>query len=144
MARTDPHSFFDSSHARADTLSWLARVDFATRTLECEATLRFRDPAEAGPLDLDTRDLRIASVADDRGRPLPFELGAADPILGSRLRLQVPAGSTSVRIRYATSPNASALQWLDPTQTQAGRQPFLHTQCQPIHARSIVPLQDTP
>jgi aminopeptidase N len=49
-----------------------------------------------------------------------------------------------VRIRYRTSPGASALQWLDPPQTSGGRHPFLFSQCQALHARSVVPLQDTP
>ena len=73
----------------------------------------------------------------------------AEPLraLGVRLTrasvIQLPAGSRGVRIRYRTSPQATALQWLEPAQT-AGGKPFLFSQCQPIHARSVVPLQDTP
>ena len=48
-----------------------------------------------------------------------------------------------MRLRYRTSPDAPALQWLSPEQTEGGRHPFLFSQCQPIHARSLVPLQDT-
>ena len=45
---------------------------------------------------------------------------------------------------YHTSPTATALQWLAPQQTAGGRQPYVFTQCQPIHARSVLPCQDTP
>src|SRR5207244_2402156 len=49
-----------------------------------------------------------------------------------------------VRITYTTSPDATGLQWLEPSQTASGRFPYLLTQSQEIHARSWIPLQDTP
>jgi leukotriene-A4 hydrolase len=38
-------------------------------------------------------------------------------------------------IEYETSPNASALQWLDANATLGKRHPYLFSQCQAIHAR---------
>ena len=49
-----------------------------------------------------------------------------------------------IRIEYATAPTASAVQWLSAEQTADKNHPYLFTQCQAIHARSLMPCQDTP
>ena len=143
MARRDPHSYNDDTQPETDSIALAARVDFAARVLHGDVTLALRT-AGAGTLDLDTRDLAIDAVHDQAGQALPFVLHPPEPILGARLAIELPGGSTAVRIRYRTSPDASALQWLDPPQTAGKRHPFLFSQCQAIHARSVVPLQDTP
>ena len=45
---------------------------------------------------------------------------------------------------FRTSPEAQALQWLNASQTAGGTYPFLYSQCQAIHARSVFACQDTP
>ncbi len=143
MPRLDPHSYNDSTQPETETLDWRARVDFQTRRLHAEVTLTLKE-ASAGPLDLDTRDLDIRAVVDAQGKPLPYHLAPPEPILGSRLRVELPPGCRQLTVRYRTSPQASALQWLTPSQTAGGQHPFLFSQCQAIHARSVIPLQDTP
>ncbi|HET9957333.1 MAG TPA: hypothetical protein VFQ61_22700, partial [Polyangiaceae bacterium] len=143
MARRDPHSFADEEQARTASFALDAHVDFQTRTIAAQVTLTFEAPAR-GRLDLDTRDLSIESVADATGRALDFTLHPAEPHLGSRLEIEVPEPTPRIVIRYHTSPEASALQWLEPAQTAGRVHPYLFTQCQAIHARSLVPLQDTP
>ena len=141
--RQDPHSFADLAQARTERVDLDLRVDFASRTLRGEAALHFAAPA-TGAVDLDTRGLSIEGVTDLDGRPLAFALHPSEPILGARLSVLLPKLCPGVRIRYQTSPDALALQWLSPSQTTGGVHPFLYSQCQPIHARSLAPLQDTP
>ncbi|MDE2040234.1 MAG: M1 family metallopeptidase [Elusimicrobia bacterium] len=142
MACPDPHSCFDDSQSRARHWRLRLRVDFERKVLSGEAELRFERPAQ-GPLDLDTKGLTILS-ASCREADVPFELEGERPILGRRLRLRLPPGTRSVAIRYETSPEAMGLQWLSAAQTEGKRKPFLFSQCQAIHARSVLPCQDSP
>ncbi len=143
MARLDPHSYADDAQPKVVALHWEARVDFSARLLHATAILEL-EGARPCVLDLDSRDLEILSVTDDGGRPLAFTLAASEPILGAKLSISLPDAVERLTIRYRTAPEASALQWLEPAQTAGGVHPYLFSQCQAIHARSVVPLQDTP
>ena len=143
MARLDPHSYADSEQPQVRSLDWKARVDFDRRWLEAEATLTLAAPGE-GPLDLDTRDLDIESIRDGDGQTLDYRLSLPDPILGSRLRIELERPTSQIHIQYRTSPAAVALQWLEPEQTNGGTKPFLFTQGQAILTRTWIPLQDSP
>ena len=140
MARTDPHSFFDDAQPRVRHWRLRLTADFGLKVLRGEAALEFEGE---GPLDLDTKDLTIESAATEGGAAVPFELGPVRPILGRRLRLEPPPGAKAVVVRYRTSPEAAGLQWLAPEQTEGKKLPFLFSQCQAIHARSVVPCQDS-
>ncbi|MFA5938472.1 MAG: M1 family metallopeptidase [Sinimarinibacterium sp.] len=145
----DPHSYANTRDFQTRHLALDLNVDFASRTLSGTAELQLlRAAANATTLVLDTRDLDIRAVqaggADAVFAPTRFTLDARDPVLGSALRIAMPQGADRVRIEYATRPDASGLQWLSPAQTTDKQQPFLFTQSQAIHARSWIPLQDTP
>ena len=143
MNRPDPHSYYDAAQPRAKRLRLKLSVDFATKRIEGEVALEFGEVV-SGLLDLDTKGLEILSVQVPGQGPIPWELGEADPILGRRLRVTAPAGTREVAITYRTAPDAMALQWLDPEQTEGKVAPYLFSQCQQIHARTMVPCQDTP
>lgn len=140
MATLDPHSYADAEEPDIRHVRLELTLDFVSRTIEGVARLEL-DRAAAGAFTLDTRDLAITSVTDGAD-PLPYELGQRDPIKGARLRVKT-SGDTIV-VRYRTSPSASAIQWLEPAQTAGREHPYVFTQCQAIHARSVFPCQDTP
>jgi leukotriene A-4 hydrolase/aminopeptidase len=143
MAKIDPHSNYDTTHPRARHLHLKWTIDVHHRQIRGSVALEL-DKASGGPIDLDTKSIEIQSVVDQEGRAVCYSLKDEEPVLGSRLRLELPEGTKSVTIRYATSPDAVAMQWLEPHMTVGQRHPFLYSQCQPIHARSILPCQDTP
>ncbi|MBB3226318.1 aminopeptidase N [Luteibacter sp. Sphag1AF] len=145
----DPHSYAQPAQVRVTHLDLDLKVDFAQRQLDGGATLKldWKDP-KAQSLVLDTRDLKIASVdavgADGKTQPLKFALAPRDKELGSKLTIQAPQHPAQVRIVYTTVPEASGLQWLPPEQTADKKLPFMFSQSESIHARSWVPLQDSP
>jgi aminopeptidase N len=143
MSRLDPHSYTDGAQPRVTHLGLDLSADFDRRVLSGTAVLTLASPAD-GTLDLDTKGLRVHEVRTESGAAVAFSLADEEPILGRRLSLALPSGTRRVAIRYETSPEAVALQWLDPAQTAGGKHPFLYSQCQAIHARTVVPLPDTP
>lgn len=150
LAVQDPHSYANLDAVRVRALKLELEVSFAQRQLSgfAELKLAWSDPA-ARQLVLDTRDLDVQQIyaidGDGSFRKLKFQLGKRDPVFGSKLSIGVGASHPErIRIVYATRPEASGLQWLEPGQTAGKMQPFLFSQSQAIHARSWVPIQDSP
>jgi leukotriene-A4 hydrolase len=145
----DEHSYAEPDQVRITALALDLSIDFDSKQMAGTATstLKWLDPA-AKQLVLDTRDLTIQKIEgagnDGKWTPLQYALADKDKILGSKLTIQMPQRNASVRIVYKTSPEASGLQWLAPAMTEGRQQPFMFSQSEPIHARSWVPLQDTP
>lgn len=141
---SDPHSFANFNDVRVKHIDLDLNVDFAKKQLVGSATLDLLWLDERKTqLVLDTRALTIKSVfADDL--QLQFSLRKADKNLGSALVITLPNGTERITIDYETSPKASGLQWLTPEQTTEKKHPFLFSQAQAIHARSFIPLQDSP
>ncbi len=129
-------------------------VDFVAEKLRGSVTLYLTVlDTSADEIILDTRDIDVAAVAfaraDGDTEIATFAMGETDAVKGTPLVITVPTGIDSsdevtVRVEYETSPNASALQWLPPELTAGGKHPMMFSQSQSIHARSWVPLQDTP
>lgn len=142
MTVHDPTSYADLSQGRIQHIDFKIQTDFVTKTLAIEATYQL-DAPRRGPLFLDTHKIEMQK-AHTNGRGLKWELDTHNEVLGSRLHLKGLDGDTSFTLVFRTSPDATALQWLNAAQTLGGGHPFLYSQCQNIHARSVFPCQDTP
>lgn len=146
----DFHSYSNPKQVRVRHVDLDWNVMFEQKMLKGTATLTVEHDKTAGnaPLILDTRELTIEKVeASDNGKSYKsteFSLGAVDQFLGAPLTIQLPATARFVRISYSTSPNASGLQWFDPSQTAGKKMPYMFSQSEAIHSRSFIPLQDSP
>jgi len=147
--RSDEHSYAQPDKVRITDIGLDLAIGFEKRELAGSATLTLAwQDLDQRDLVLDTRDLVIRAVEARSGtrrwRAADFALAAADDRFGSKLTITLPRQYEQVRITYTTSPQASGLQWLSPAMTSGGKTPFMFSQSQAIHARSWVPLQDTP
>ncbi|CAB0151633.1 Aminopeptidase N [Pseudidiomarina piscicola] len=143
----DAHSYAKLDQVATPHLELDLTVDFAEKQLEGTATYDLLRRTDAEQIHLDTRELSIHKTEiwqDGEWQETSFTLGEPHETLGQELSVSIGSSSEKLRIHYATAPTASGLQWLTPEQTAGKQQPFMFSQSQPIHARSWIPIQDTP
>lgn len=138
----DAHSFGDNSDARVKHLSLNLKADFDKKTLSGWAKLVVAKNG-ADSLFLDSNNLNIESV-ENAGKPIPYVIYAPKDFIGSKIAIPTASFNDTITIRYATKPEALALQWLSPEQTYGKKHPFLYTQGQAVLTRSWIPIQDSP
>ena len=125
-------------------------VDFDSKRLKgsVEHTIKVLQDGTA-TVNLDSSKLDITQCKID-GTEAKFTRAEAHKSLGEKISVDIPAdkqasgSSFKLFIEYACDPQASAIQWLDPSATKGGKHPYVFTQCQAIHARSLLPCQDAP
>jgi len=143
--RPDPSSFSDSSQIRTTSLNIVLTADLKTAVLSGHVDITFvRVNKDCETLVLDSKELDISSITDQTsGEELEYSVGDKFKDFGSPLSISLKPTTNGITVHYKTSPKASGVQVLTPDQT-FGEHPYLFTQNQAIHARSIVPCQDTP
>ncbi|XP_069485449.1 leukotriene A-4 hydrolase [Ambystoma mexicanum] len=145
----DHSSFASTEQCVTKHLHLIFHVDFNSQVIRGIASLTVESQQDhLRTLVLDTKDLKIQKVAVN-GQTTKFALGESHSFKGTPLEITLPFELTRgqdviVEVSYETSPKASALQWLAPELTAGKKHPYLFSQCQATHCRTIVPCQDTP
>jgi leukotriene-A4 hydrolase len=139
----DVHSHARPGEARVTHVALDLAADFDKHVIRGIATLDILAAPGATQVVLDDNGLKIVQITDTAGKPLPYDVGAADKIHGAPLTVTLN-GAKRIRIAYASSPDAKALQWLTPVQTAGKAQPYLFNQGEAILNRSWIPTQDSP
>ena len=147
-AVNDPHSYAEPEIARVSHLDLNIELDFEEKKIKGEANLSIEHSADAKTLRLDTKGLTILEVKrsdpNNEREEAPWHLEKEDPTLGQALVVELGKWTNVVHVKYESSPEAEALQWLEPRLTANKKMPFLLTQSQAINARTWIPVQDGP
>ena len=148
VKRVDEHSYGNIDEVNLHHFDLELTVNFEAKALEGFVDLSFkRLTDDVSELVLDTRDITVEKAqqwVDGQWQDTSFELAEKDADLGSKLTVAVNDSTNKVRVYYKTQPQASGLQWLTPEQTAGKKHPFVYSQAQAIHARSFIPIQDSP
>jgi leukotriene-A4 hydrolase len=144
----DDHSYANPEQVLVRHLELDLTVDFKRQQLVGAVVLDLElQQPQVDTLVLDTRDLQISAVELGNGTDwvdTDYKLDQPEPMRGAALRISLKPDTRQVRVSYATSPTSTGLQWLQARQTADGKHPYMYSQAQAIHARSFVPLQDSP
>ena len=124
-------------------------IDFEKKNISGSVVLTLKSitDATAKAILLDTSFLDVRNVILD-GKSLKWKLLPRFEPYGSALKIvledDVQNGeSVQLEITSETTKDCTAIQWLTPAQARS-EHPYMFTQCQAIHTRSIFPCQDTP
>ncbi|KAJ3319362.1 Leukotriene A-4 hydrolase [Boothiomyces sp. JEL0866] len=142
----DPNSFANTNNVITthSHLTWSA--DFNGKVFKGSVKHTFKAVTSGNKIVLDTRFLTVKQATRD-GKSLQFEFAGEDLKFGTALTIitEYTAGQVfDVVIDYDTTDKCTATQWLSPAQTVGKVHPYMFSQCQAIHARSLLPCQDTP
>ncbi|KAF9116751.1 Leukotriene A-4 hydrolase [Mortierella sp. AM989] len=145
----DPTSQSNLDEIKTSHIHLALTVDFAAKTLTGSAQLQLEAIADnVTRVVLDTSYIEIHSVSTS-GTPLNYQLEKRHEKYGSALIINLAkplqkGEKVNAIVDYATTKDCTACQWLEPSQTVGKKHPYLFTQCQAIHARSLLPCQDSP
>ncbi|HRG59791.1 MAG TPA: M1 family metallopeptidase [Bacteroidia bacterium] len=141
----DSHSFSNPRQISMSHIHLNLKVNFDSTCLEGTASINLIRNKPTDTLWLDTRGLQIMYVTlDSATEKVNYFLGNDVIFKGKPLGIPVKQNTKVVHIKYKTTNQSVALQWLSPSQTAGKDFPFLFTQSEANLARSWVPCQDNP
>lgn len=124
-------------------------IDFEKKVIGGNVALTLKSITNGATKEilLDTSFLNIENVVLD-GKTPKWELLPRFEPYGSALKISLEDGiqngkSVELEMTTETTKDCTAVQWLTPAQTRS-EHPYMFTQCQAIHSRSVFPCQDTP
>lgn len=148
---TDRSSLSNPSEAVSTNIKLEWDIDFDKQTItgSVEHVVKVVTNG-ATHVDFDSAKINIIGDVLVNGEKGTYSAAPAHEVLGTKLSVEIPASLRSegthftVRFNYFINTDASAMQWLPASATKGLKYPYLFTQSQAIHARSLMPCQDSP
>ncbi len=137
------HTFSNIEKVQTTHLNWDAKINFDLKQISGTAIWHFKNLTKEKYIHFDTYDLTIKKIKVN-GKETQYFLTPLVKDYGSGLSIPIKEKDSMESIEYSTGALATALQWLTPKQTAGKLLPYLFTQCESIHARSLIPCQDAP
>ncbi|EGW32348.1 leukotriene A-4 hydrolase [Spathaspora passalidarum NRRL Y-27907] len=115
-------------------------VSFEDKVLTGTVVFELVNKSKTDSVILDTAALDISQVKVNSD-VTPFKLAPAVPIYGSALHISIPTNDSTVKVEidFRTTDKCTAIQFI-----AGDTGPYVFSQCQAIHARSLFPCFDTP
>ncbi|KAK8255833.1 putative leukotriene A-4 hydrolase like protein [Phyllosticta capitalensis] len=149
-AKRDPNTLSNYNHFITTHTIANLEIDFTKKQLFGNVVLHLKSltNGESQEIVLDSSFVDVQDVKVD-GQKAKWDLAARSEPFGSPLSIKLNKGveknkQVEVDIALSTTDKCTALQWMTPEQTSNKKHPYMFSQCQAIHARSIFPCQDTP
>lgn len=137
--KLDPSTQSNYTDFKVNSTTLELSVSFEDKKIEGKVSYDLINKAHTGELILDTSVLIIKEVKVD-GSVVTFELEEPKPVLGSALRFPIPQNpAVKVEVSFETTNKCTAIQFI-----KGDTGPYVFSQCQAIHARSLFPCFDTP
>ena len=137
--KVDPSTQSNYTDFKVNSTTLELSVSFEDKCIRGNVQFDLTNKTNTDKLILDTSVLKINDVKVD-GKNATYELGPAKPVVGSALQIAVPKNSAiNVEISFETTDKCTAIQFI-----KGDTGPYVFSQCQAIHARSLFPCFDTP
>lgn len=143
----DPSTLSNYTNFKVSNTTLNLDVLFHEKKLSGSISFNIQTLFDVEKIVLDSSYLNIKKVSINDSPIHDYTVEDRIEPLGSPLCINHPLATNEefiLKIEYETTDNCTALQWLEPAQTDGKKNPYLFSQCEPIHARSFFPCFDTP
>ncbi|KAK7687503.1 hypothetical protein QCA50_009380 [Cerrena zonata] len=137
----DPSTQSNYSNFRVVNTGLDLKIEFSEKKVLGFVNFELENLSSSDRIVLDTSYLEIFEVSVNK-TPVSYELVSRVEPLGSALVVPLKSNDSKklhLQIKYSTTAKCTALQFIE-----ASTGPYLFSQCQAIHARSLYPCFDTP